>query len=350
MKRNRWIPLLVLTMSALLGGCVQVRVVEETEVLSEEQGTEFLSEEAEAEEKVTASEDAEAETVPQTETDDETAAESGSEGGISAAAAGYEDLQTVLVERPAQDYYLAKEPEKLKEHTLRLTKTFEKANAITDEEGWFDANQLDFPTYVVPYEAWGEAGNVPEEIPVTYEGLSLTQLSYDDAYFYCLYGENDYWSGYVLNLCDCQTYAPVYSLDFSNYRHGEEFSSMEQRIWWAKVQDQILYVSIGHGTYSESEPHHAYIVAVDLTDMSILWKTEPLVSNAYNFEIIGNEIVCGYGFTAEDDFLYQIDMDTGRILAQTPVNSMVYYIIRKDSTLYVRTYNTNYVFQIEGMQ
>ncbi|MDO4331210.1 MAG: hypothetical protein Q4C58_00795 [Eubacteriales bacterium] len=349
MKKKSWIPLLVLTMGVLIGGCVQVRVVEETEVSAEEQETEFLSEKAETEEEAAAPEDAEVEAAPQTETEDETAAEPGRENGISAAA-GYEDLQTVLVERPAQDYYLAEEPEKTSEHTLKLTKTFEKANAITDEEGWFDANQLDFPTYVVPYEAWGEAGNVPDEIPVTYEGLSLTQLSYDDTYFYCLYGENDYWSGYVLNLCDRWTYEPVYSLDFSNYRYGEEFSTMEQRIWWPKVQDQILYVSVGHGTYSESEPHHAYIVAVDLSDRSILWKTEPLVSNAYNFEIIGNEIVCGYGFTAEDDFLYQIDMDTGRILAQTPVNSMVYYIIRKDDALYVRTYNTNYVFQIEGIQ
>ena len=44
--------------------------------------------------------------------------------------------------------------------------------------------------------------------------------------------------------------------------------------------------------------------------------------------------------------LYQIDRDTGRILEQIPVNSQADYIIRKDDQLFVRTYDTNYVFQI----
>lgn len=344
MKRKIWMPLLALGVGILLGGCVQVRIVEETELMPETERTEAVAQGAEAER--------ETETEAETERETEAGKEAETDMGETASAAGMEKAapQTVLVERPAQDYYLAKEPDTPAEHTLTLTKTFEKANAITDEEGWFDANQLHFPTYTVPYEQWGENGNVPEEIPAACEGLSLTQVSYDEAYLYCLYGENDYWSGYILNLYDRQTYAPVYSLDFSAYRYSSEFASTEQRIWWAKAADQILYVSVGHGTYSETEPHHAYIIAVDLRNMSILWQTEPLVSNAYNFEIVGNEIVCGYGFTAEDDFLYQIDMDTGRILAQTPVNSMVYYILRKEDALYVRTYNTNYVFQIEGLQ
>ena len=80
--------------------------------------------------------------------------------------------------------------------------------------------------------------------------------------------------------------------------------------------------------------------------MSSLWKTETVGGNARNFEISGNEIVCGYGFTAEDDFLYQIDRDTGRVLEQIPVNSQADYIIQKDDQLFVRTYDTNYVFQI----
>ena len=58
------------------------------------------------------------------------------------------------------------------------------------------------------------------------------------------------------------------------------------------------------------------------------------------------QIVCGYGFTAEDDFLYRIDRDTGRILEQIPLASQAYFILQKDDRLFVRTYDTNYVFQI----
>ena len=136
------------------------------------------------------------------------------------------------------------------------------------------------------------------------------------------------------------------SLDFSAFCSEEYEYGEYQWVRWARVDGQMLYVSLSHNTYSENAPNHAYITAIDLTDMSILWKTEPLVSNARNFEIIGNEIVCGYGFTAEDDFLYQIDRDTGRILEQIPVNSQADYIIQKDDQLFVRTYDTNYVFQI----
>ena len=49
---------------------------------------------------------------------------------------------------------------------------------------------------------------------------------------------------------------------------------------------------------------------VDVNSNSVIWKTEPLTSNANTFEIIGDNIVCGYGFTAEPDYLYILDRYT----------------------------------------
>lgn len=275
-------------------------------------------------------------------TDTEKGAEA--ESGTFAISEEYADMEPVLLENPGVGFYLAKEPETVKEHTLHLEQVYEKANAITDEEGWFAANQLEAPFYKM-VGSWIGEGDVPEGIPDTFEGYPLTQAGFDDSFLYCVYGEQ-YYSGYLLNLYDRKTCAPVLSLDFSEYCCKESSPSAYQWIRWARAEGNVLYVSLSHNTYSETAPDHAYIVAVDLTDMSVLWKTEPLVSNARNFEIIGNEIVCGYGFTAEDDFLYQIDCDTGRILEQIPLKTMADYIIRKDDQLFVRTYNTNYIFQI----
>ena len=266
------------------------------------------------------------------------------ESETSAVSVSRMDMSPIPLEKPGVGYYLAEEPETVQEHTLQLEQIYEKANAITDEEGWFAANQLEIPFYGMP-GSFAEGKQLPEQIPDSFKSLPLTQSWFDDSFIYCVYGEV-YYEGYLLNLYEKDTCEPVMSLDFSAFCSEEYEYGEYQWVRWARVDGQMLYVSLSHNTYSENAPNHAYITAIDLTDMSILWKTEPLVSNARNFEIIGNEIVCGYGFTAEDDFLYQIDRDTGRILEQIPVNSQADYIIQKDDQLFVRTYDTNYVFQI----
>ena len=286
----------------------------------------------------------ETETKAMAESQPETEMRTSEESETSDVSFSQTDMSPIHLENPGVGYYLAEEPENVQEHTLQLEQIYEKANAITDEEGWFAANQLEIPFYGMP-GSFAEGKQLPEQIPDSFKSLPLTQSWFDDSFIYCVYGEV-YYEGYLLNLYEKDTCEPVMSLDFSAFCSEEYEYGEYQWVRWARVDGQMLYVSLSHNTYSENAPNHAYITAIDLTDMSILWKTEPLVSNARNFEIIGNEIVCGYGFTAEDDFLYQIDRDTGRILEQIPVNSQADYIIRKDDQLFVRTYDTNYVFQI----
>lgn len=63
--------------------------------------------------------------------------------------------------------------------------------------------------------------------------------------------------------------------------------------------------------------------------------------------MIGDVILCGYGFTAEDDYLYQIDKHTGRIIVQTDVASMADCLIEQDGKLFIHTYNRDYIFKVE---
>ncbi len=144
----------------------------------------------------------------------------------------------------------------------------------------------------------------------------------------------------------------VYELDFSDYQYAGDFKQsdkdfVKQQIRYAQVKDNILYLSIAHRTYAESSPHNAYVAAVDLAEKKLLWKSQPLVSNAANFVIRGDVLLCGYGFTAEPDYIYQLDLASGRVIDKTPVKSKADYLILKDGTLYVRTYNTDYTFRIE---
>jgi hypothetical protein len=92
---------------------------------------------------------------------------------------------------------------------------------------------------------------------------------------------------------------------------------------------------------------NGYLTAIDTKTNQIIWRSKPLVCNARNFEIINEVIICGYGFTAEPDFLYLINKNSGKILQQITLKTAPDYIIRKENKLYVRTYDTDYIFGIK---
>lgn len=228
-----------------------------------------------------------------------------------------------MMDNPSQEYYLTSALTAEDEIDVTLEQLTEEANAITDTEAWFAANGL---TQTL--------GNIME----------------DDNYRYELEGENGF-AMYLLNIYDKESGNALYCLDFSDYRYTDNIKAgdeefVEQRIWWVQSVDDILYVAIGHYTYTESCPHTGYLVAIDLNDMSVIWKSEPCVTNAQTFEIIDNTIVCGYGFTSEPDYLILVDRLDGSVTEKIPIQSKADYIICKEDILYVRTYNTNYTFQI----
>ena len=73
-----------------------------------------------------------------------------------------------------------------------------------------------------------------------------------------------------------------------------------------------------------------------------------LVSNAANFILAGDAIISAYGFTIEPDYLYVIHRHSGKTLKRLKLKSGATHLILKDSKLYVRTYNQDYVFTLQG--
>lgn len=229
----------------------------------------------------------------------------------------------ILVENPSQEYYLTEAIASEDNMDLSLEKLTEEANEIIDTEEWFQQNEL----------------------PV-FDSFHME----DDVYRYEILGDN-YASGYLLSIYEKESGTFLKCLDFSDYRYTDNIKEgdrdfVEQRVWWAQSVDDVLYIAVAHNTYTESCPHTGYIVAIDLNDTSVIWKSAPCMTNGRTFEIIDNTIVCGYGFTAEPDYLNLINRLDGSLIEQIPLKSMADYIIRKDNILYVRTYNTNYTFQL----
>ena len=185
-------------------------------------------------------------------------------------------------------------------------------------------------------------------------GFTLEYLTHEDEnYFYS--GENDI-SGYGymyqwLLVYDSAMENVLYGFDLQNLCNGpdyeeEKYSATTQYIRYATIVDNTLYAEIGHQGYASEESWSSYIVAIDLSTNELLFRSEPLVANAENFRIVGDTIICGYGFTDEPDFIYLLDRFTGEKYETISVNSGPYQFMVQDDTLYVATYNTAYEFKI----
>ena len=207
---------------------------------------------------------------------------------------------------------------------ITLTKTREEKTDWLDTEVW--ADQHGFEVAKLPYS----------DDDYTYVG----EMPMDYAYMYNRLDIYDH-SGDTL----------LYSLDLYDLCNGPDeetgtYSRTTQYIRWAKIYDGTLYVSIGHNGYSSEEPNSSYMVAIAPDTGYVLWRSEPLVANSNNFLLVKDTIICGYGFTAEPDYIYLLDRFTGQITEKIPVRSAAYQFNAVDDTLYVATYNTAYEFEI----
>lgn len=232
---------------------------------------------------------------------------------------------------------------------VRLVKVSERRNQVTDEEAWLSRNGLKLPELAVG-DRRHASGELPDAVETTFEGQSLLRAVESPAAIQLLYGPDGAGSRYVVGF-DKRSGEEVYGLDFRKYFHapGTSGEGIEQRVQWAEHRNGVLYVSNYHRTYARSSGRkNAYLTALDPRTGRLKWRSRPLVCNTRNFLIHGGAIITGYGFTAEPDFLYVVDRGSGAVVQTVPVKSGPEWIIEKGRRLYVRTYDTDYVFRIKG--
>jgi len=224
-------------------------------------------------------------------------------------------------------------------------------NNITDEAAWFRDNGLALPTCEVPRQ--GRRGTCPTRTPAAYLRSPITQAIVGEKYALLMYGGGRYRDPRYLVLADRAMTKVDRVFDFGAYLapwgvtggHGTDMTL--QALVWAEREGSTLYLSNGHRTYAKSSRgKNAYLSAIDLETNRLRWRSPPLTCNARNFVIVGAHIVCGYGFTAEPDFLYALDKRTGRVVAKARLKTGPDFIIKKGGRLYVRTYDRDYVFEL----
>jgi hypothetical protein len=267
-------------------------------------------------------------------------------GALAVSAAAPEARPRVLP-RPPFEYSYSGGKKPAARTGLRLVKLSERRNQITDTEAWFRRHDLVLPTLGSELP---DGEKLPEMVPETFAGARLIRAIESGLGLLLLYSP-DFSGARYLVARDRKEERPVYALDFVHFRTPPrvapgEGEFVEEGVHWAAEADGGLYVANFHRTYAKSSGgKNAYLTALDPKTGQLVWRSRPLVANAQNFVIRSDAIVSGYGFTTEPDFLYVLDRATGAVAQTVPIRSAPEYLIPKNDRLYVRAYDTDYLFR-----
>lgn len=187
---------------------------------------------------------------------------------------------------------------------LTLKIVSEEENGIDFANEWYESKQLSLP---MVGKEWNNF--------------------YDDEYQYI-------WSGDALYIYENISGNCLYVLEYPTdkwYINGNN----------ACLLDDIFYgISVTNGY---AQPDSCFMFAYDLEQDKLLWRSADQSYNSMNFVVKGDVILCGYGFTSEEDYLYQINRNTGKILDRLELKKMPDLLVEQDGKLYVHTYSYDYV-------
>lgn len=191
---------------------------------------------------------------------------------------------------------------------LTLKIVSEEENGIDFANEWYESKQLSLP---MVGKEWNNF--------------------YDDEYQYI-------WSGDALYIYENISGNCLYVLEYPTdkwYINGNN----------ACLLDDIFYgISVTNGY---AQPDSCFMFAYDLEQDKLLWRSADQSYNSMNFVVKGDVILCGYGFTSEEDYLYQINRNTGEILDRLELKKMPDLLVEQDGKLYVHTYSYDYVIDMQ---
>lgn len=213
---------------------------------------------------------------------------------------------------------------------LSITLVSEKDNGISQTKDWIMNNSLFLPVLCnrgTPYMEDNEA--FPK---VSLDLNAGTTIFYDELYLY-------EWTHKLLNIYDKNNEKLLYSIEY-------ETSDTIFPANCAVLRDGILYIGSIFNGYATGNNSNCFLIAYDIEKDKVLWRSDNQTFNSSNFILKDGIIICGYGFTGEDDYIYQIDANTGKVIDKVTLEKMPDMFVEKDGQLYVHTYSYDYVFDM----
>ena len=109
-------------------------------------------------------------------------------------------------------------------------------------------------------------------------------------------------------------------------------------ITWAAMEGDDIIISLDSGSRCDDKPRlMGLLVRASLTDMKLKWVSPYNVSNN-NFVITDQHIYSADGGSCQDDHVYQLDKDTGKIVSRLKVKTSADEIWLDGKTMVLRLY------------
>jgi hypothetical protein len=204
-------------------------------------------------------------------------------------------------------------------------------NKVIDTEAWYKRNAVALP--VIANDA------LPAFLPTSLRGERISMAIDHGDHKVLVFG------GRFVAVLDKKG-AVVKVLDLTNFMRA---GGHGQQLKWGQAHAGVLFVMHANPFYAnESGGANAFISAIDLTNDRLAWRSQPLVGNAQNFLILGSHLITGYGFTAEPDFLYVLELSTGAVAERVSLATSPEVLIAQRDKLLVRGYDADFVFSIKN--
>jgi len=231
---------------------------------------------------------------------------------------------------------------------LRLKVAEQKGNGITDDEAWFETVGASRENTALPPGAeavpatskFGKLkfyrGLADQSRLAIYESITPRKGADKDKGLGSIYDQE---FSYVAVVLDSRNRV-LKAFDLADF-----FPSILE-MTNVDVSGSVLYFDSNYNGYAEiTRNKTGYLIAMDLADGRVLWTTPALTASFRGFLLVDDHIIAGYGFTAEPDYLYVVNRHTGAIEQRQKLKSAHDFLYRKGNRLYVRCYDTNYVFE-----
>lgn len=118
-------------------------------------------------------------------------------------------------------------------------------------------------------------------------------------------------------------------------------------VHFAQVVGRALVVAAWRNGYAKDVGGRTgQVAAFSIEDGSLIWASEALVATMGGFVVTRDHIVTGYGFTAEPDNLFALELATGKTVQKLPLRSGPEVILQNGDRVFVRTYDSQASFKL----